>query len=672
MDSLPQFRETRPSLLSILSSSPGLYRIHHNKQSSGSPAVSMPGLDLKDDVPQPPPRHIPFLASPARPEKSMDELRDYGRSASFVQVGYGNLCSSLPDERPDSGSSVNGNESYASYTAAERSVATTSPVHDLVERDGSNGIVEADLNTDSLDYRPAEFMRHDKVYFQTAADLHGDSMKNKLDPIRRFVRSPRSVASSTLIDQAHRQLDPRALRLSIPIKLPIHSNLLFETPSRMSKTFILSDVSHRPALVRHFPGEQRMPKDGLDYVCSRRGHSWQNNTGHASSTHGNYEFAAAEDMETHEATAPKRFQPGGAYAAIDRERGAASPLAEYHLIHGGSTDPQRDLSSLDSSIPRLTVMPKGSSVSARSSAAISRFNSYISTMSTGPSAVTTAASFGNRSLRALSPCGASPTSCNSPYMTPGSVVLTSRTSISVMGETYERNISSTGSRKLAGVQKSRGSKVQRVYLCGCCPKKRKKFETAEDLSTHEAEKQYGCPFCGNRFKNKNEIERHLNSLHVRRHSWSCSALSGYDQTFHDSTSHAGEADTCSYCGVEFPRSGNGLGNESLTGGIAPKHATDQDWDDRIRHLQEVHKFRECNSSKKFYRADHFRQHLKHIHAGANGKWTNKLENACKMEEDPGWSPDQLNRLSTQSNRDRGAQRQSSRAQSIRPSIELNR
>lgn len=62
--------------------------------------------------------------------------------------------------------------------------------------------------------------------------------------------------------------------------------------------------------------------------------------------------------------------------------------------------------------------------------------------------------------------------------------------------------------------------------------------------------------------------------------------------------------------------------------------TQQDWDERIRHLQDQHKFRECNSSKKFYRADHFRQHLKHSHAGTSGKWTNMLETACMIEEEP--------------------------------------
>ena len=114
---------------------------------------------------------------------------------------------------------------------------------------------------------------------------------------------------------------------------------------------------------------------------------------------------------------------------------------------------------------------------------------------------------------------------------------------------------------------------------------------------------------------------------MRRHSWSCSVLSGYDRAFHESTSRPGEADTCGYCGEEFLRSGHG-------GRSMSKHVTPQDWEERARHLQDVHKFRECNSSKKFYRADHFRQHLKHSHAGTSGKWTNMLENACMLEEEP--------------------------------------
>ncbi|KAF5572881.1 hypothetical protein FPCIR_14158 [Fusarium pseudocircinatum] len=131
-----------------------------------------------------------------------------------------------------------------------------------------------------------------------------------------------------------------------------------------------------------------------------------------------------------------------------------------------------------------------------------------------------------------------------------------------------------------------GTKVAGFFMCECCPKKPKRFDTLEELNAHEAEKQYECSFCGNRFKNKNEAERHQNSLHTRRQSWSCSYLLGYDSAFQESSHRPEKCDTCGYCGDDFLRSGAGTGNRAC--------ATKQDWDERIRHLQEVHKFRECN------------------------------------------------------------------------------
>lgn len=131
---------------------------------------------------------------------------------------------------------------------------------------------------------------------------------------------------------------------------------------------------------------------------------------------------------------------------------------------------------------------------------------------------------------------------------------------------------------------------------------------------HEQEKQYQCQYCPNRFKNKNEAERHQNSLHLRRHSWSCAALAGVHAAFHSNGPPPCASDVCGYCGEEFPNPPN--------------------WDSRSDHLNHVHKYGECNQAKKFFRADHFRQHLKHSHAGASGKWTNMLENACMKEEAP--------------------------------------
>lgn len=136
------------------------------------------------------------------------------------------------------------------------------------------------------------------------------------------------------------------------------------------------------------------------------------------------------------------------------------------------------------------------------------------------------------------------------------------------------------------------------------------------------EKQYACLYCNNRFKNKNEAERHQNSLHLRRHSWSCAAIPNYQAVFHPSSSPASQgpngpfADACGFCGADFPNH------------PAP------DWDQRIEHLTTVHKFGECNQAKKFYRADHFRQHLKHTHGGQSGKWTTVLESVCLREESP--------------------------------------
>jgi len=135
------------------------------------------------------------------------------------------------------------------------------------------------------------------------------------------------------------------------------------------------------------------------------------------------------------------------------------------------------------------------------------------------------------------------------------------------------------------------------------------------------EKQYTCQYCNNRFKNKNEAERHQNSLHLRRHSWSCAAIASYEAAFHPTTpptasTPTSQTDSCGYCGEEFP------------------NHPQPDWNRRIEHLTNVHKLGECNQAKKFFRADHFRQHLKHSHAGQSGKWTNMLETVCLREEFP--------------------------------------
>ncbi|KAK3628862.1 hypothetical protein LTR56_015471 [Elasticomyces elasticus] len=156
------------------------------------------------------------------------------------------------------------------------------------------------------------------------------------------------------------------------------------------------------------------------------------------------------------------------------------------------------------------------------------------------------------------------------------------------------------------------SHLQGSFVCGLCRKKPRKFDTQDDLRLHEAEKQCTCAYCPKLFKNKTEAKRHQNSLHLRKHSWSCAALSGPEAAFHQTSVHG--ANVCEYCGDEF--------------------SNPPQWDIRVEHLNHVHKFGQCNQAKKFFRADHFRQHLKHSHAGTSGKWTNLLKAAYMKDELP--------------------------------------
>ena len=139
---------------------------------------------------------------------------------------------------------------------------------------------------------------------------------------------------------------------------------------------------------------------------------------------------------------------------------------------------------------------------------------------------------------------------------------------------------------------------------------------------HEIEKQYPCQYCPNRFRKGGELERHQNSLHLRKYSWSCASMSAIEAAFRSyhtpaaQTSNNTATDVCVYCGENFP------------------NYPQQDWEARLEHLTNAHKIGQCNQSKKFYRVDHFRQHLKHSHAGRCGKWTIMLENACMKDERP--------------------------------------
>ncbi|KAL3962470.1 hypothetical protein ACCO45_003993 [Purpureocillium lilacinum] len=608
----PQYREPAPTLPSIIAPGPGRYRAHHDMPFGRSPAMSIPGLDMRDDVPPPlpPPRILPFGDSPHPSEHTRRDSRDYNASSSFAS-GYGSMASSHADDRPsfkrrDTGSTANGDEGYASYASTDR----------------------------SRDSVPTEFgLHHSKFHFQSPADIHTDNILKKLDPIRSAEKSPpRSLLTSSVSDLPRRHPDPRTRpTLNMPVQLPIHSRqaMLDSPASRFSDSPLYSAASPRPMPFHHSPVDQRLHPDTSDVDRSPRARTWRNNSDDATSTQGSYEFTGAEDMEMDDAASIKRLHLDDSYASVGQKRRAASPPPEEMLLHGvsGQSDAGHWFERLphaevDGDTPRLLfiVHVPGCGVALKLVHLVS-FDAALVWQFIRPSLP-----WWYITRRPL-PDIVQLSLYNTGFLDakPPDIHLRA-------GGAHARTTSGASPRKLTEIQKPSGTKLQGFYMCECCPKKPKKFETAEELAAHEAEKQYECSFCGNRFKNKNEAERHQNSLHVRRHSWSCSALSGYDRAFHDSTSRPGEIDTCGYCGEGIPE--NRLRHGERHRWPPPRHATEQDWEERIRHLQDVHKFRECNSAKKFYRADHFRQHLKHSHAGTSGKWTNMLENACMVEEDP--------------------------------------
>lgn len=279
--------------------------------------------------------------------------------------------------------------------------------------------------------------------------------------------------------------------------------------------------------------------------------------------------------------------------------------------------------------PNSMSQPHHGSISSVSSSG-PRHGSYASSTgySMGGSSITSISSFDKHSPGGLSPRSDIDPAHESPYTasTPLSAHVSSLPTRPIKPATSSELKPNTPLPvKTSGQSTSRvksSGKASGAFVCACCPKKPKRFANAEDLRLHTHEKQYECSYCGNRFKNKNEAERHQNSLHLRLHSWSCAAIPGPEAAFHpknaSSTQASGPASTdcCGYCGEEFPNT--------------PR----PNWDDRKEHLAVVHKFGECNKAKKFYRADHFRQHLKHSHAGTSGKWTNMLENACMKDEPP--------------------------------------
>ncbi|KAK6071752.1 hypothetical protein SCUP515_07756 [Seiridium cupressi] len=602
----------------------------------GIPSRRLPTEDQIAPPPLPPPRFVGPMSGQSHPPTTSRHDRDFSFKKENSSYGVGSNTSSYGIR---SDTSSYGSLDHSPRT--ERRGFRTSRAPDRDEGYHSLHSIEPPQDAGSK----TMFMSHDQFQFRPSGSDYDSSLLKKFDARRTLDnRSPprRSGLSSSANDAVSRhgsvdQRQPPAL------SLPIRSTSRMYGDGHLSEISTQSAVSPRGGLTLGFASrDYRSPIEPTDLDRSPPHRARRTNSGSIAddvtvSTQGSYENNTDDTDFPMEDAGMGRLQLEenplrSDYRTIGQKRRASSPPGDDFPLQGlpGANEllRRREGASRASPTPRLTI-PQ-SSLSSVSS--LGRSGSYVSSLphsAIGMGIVT--GNFGRRSPGGLSPGGLSPVDgiCTSPFNTPISLTHSPRSAIARVP--HQRQVSESrplsSPRKLTELPKSSISRIQGFYMCECCPKKPKKFETTEELNAHAAEKQYECSFCGNRFKNKNEAERHQNSLHVRRHSWSCSALhlAGYDKAFHDSTNRPGEADACGYCGDEFPRTG---------GSGRARHPTEQDWDERLRHLQEVHKFRECNSSKKFFRADHFRQHLKHSHAGTSGKWTNMLETACMIEEEP--------------------------------------
>src|SRR4051812_45932644 len=105
---------------------------------------------------------------------------------------------------------------------------------------------------------PVIGLQHTRFQFQSPADVHGDSMKKKLD-LARHVDSlpPQSALSASLKEMLPRRAptDQRiSSSLNLPVQLPIHTRNMSEAP-------VHSTISPRAA---GFHYGDRSPVEGSD------------------------------------------------------------------------------------------------------------------------------------------------------------------------------------------------------------------------------------------------------------------------------------------------------------------------------------------------------------------------------------------------------------------------
>lgn len=327
----------------------------------------------------------------------------------------------------------------------------------------------------SHDSFPRAFgLHHNSFQFQSPADIHGASLKKKLESTKSFEQSKPISLLTASANELLPKPRPDSPASSMSAQLPYHTRA-YDSP-RSTDNGPMSAVSPRSAPFQHHGGmDYRSTLDPFDPDRSPRTRT-RNNSDDASSTQGSYDYGYAEDMDMDETSELKRLHLSDRYApAVGQKRRAASPPPGESMPLGlqGKTDlviRRNDMGSRGSPTPRLANTIQSPLHS------LSRSNSYMSMSSVAPSISTTAY---ERRSPGGSPGGVSPTSATSPYTTPLSLHPSPHTSFGARTPAHTRNVSGTSPKKLPELQKPGGPKG--FLMCECCPKKPKKFETREEL-----------------------------------------------------------------------------------------------------------------------------------------------------------------------------------------------
>lgn len=362
-------------------------------------------------------------------------------------------------------------------------------------------------------------LHHDHYQFKSSADAYDNSLLKKLD-MRRTLDNrspPRLSALTTLSASARDPLRPldRATGykpMSLPTRMKQQQQQpgqpILDSPTRFSETPLQSAVSPRSTPFSHFGGDYRSPRELGDFERSPGSRTHRANSGSATDEVGGGDMMDDDTSFTMEEARLRDFhidtptaRPSGQKRRASSPPGGDDPPPLYTMTSSEHLR-RREGASRGSPAPRLSSHPQDA-VSPISSSV--RAGSYCSNLTLSATSMAgTSMSLSGQDRRSprdgFSPTGGlspsdtnanSPSTCTSPYIASIPLTISPRSSV-IRPSPTRRDAPPTvtsPSRRMPDTTKPIGLlKRSDFFMCECCPKKPKKFESQEQL-------RYARRFC---------------------------------------------------------------------------------------------------------------------------------------------------------------------------------